>query len=205
MNEFEPFCDTVRKLWPDRRFTADQLHVHWLEMCSRGYEPAVVGAALIKCMRESPKAPDWSSIFAGLAASSKPRRQRDCRFRKLLEDYRGSADWERRRESDESIWAKWLREGARRITHKMQYDRNTTPWGLTFVEKPSGPCTSCSGKGSERCGLTELACRAKRWKAFEHWRWRKYLQDCDEPVPAFLADDYEKPEAVERQPSGTLF
>jgi hypothetical protein len=201
-HRFDCFYKSVQDLWPDRRFTMDQLHVHWLDICTRGYEPPVVGAALRKCVSEFPKTPNWTFIFAELASSSKERSQGESRFQKLLEDYRLSAD-QKRRESNESIWARWISEGIRRTTHTMHYDR--TKRVLVFAKRKSEPCTFCLKRDGVDCGLSGSACAAKRWAAFEHWRWRRYLADRGDPVPAFLTDDGGAAFIEPKETKATLF
>ncbi len=204
MSAFDIFCEQVKKLWPRYTTTPEELHVPWHNACA-AQEPVDIATAFEKCKAEYPNAPNWPFIVADLTRLCKARTQAKhenawCRH---LDAYR------RNNETDEQVWRKWIEEQTRWITHVMVRDGTEGSVqlgnrGYSFKERPSGPCESFACE--KQCGLTELACRAKRWPDEERERWRDYLAKHGEPIPAFLLDGYgERTPFVEPQPSNTLF
>jgi hypothetical protein len=208
-NDFEKFCETVKDFWPRCKTSPPELHGRWVDCCSCYGETDILKKITLafkncKSVFPNPPGPNWEGILADLRTRT-VRRGNDA-FRELLEETRvtyrseGSGNW-----ADEELWLRMLRSYVWPITH---WIRLAGPIGQRVIEqgeRETEPCTFCLSRGLVDCGLTDIACKARRFEENERCRWRRYLEDRGETVPSYLLDSREECRAIEPQPSENLF
>lgn len=181
---FERFCESVRDMWPRCRTSPEQLEVHWGNVIAR-HPAGVVSAALSKCVSTFPNdtAPNWELIFGYLVRRSDHTGTGKSDFQSLLDQTRramkkpwGPQGIMRKgvdQMTDEDVWLE--RVGAQ--CHKRDLrDRPDTE-----------RCTTCVRTSRGECGLGHRECLSKRKRAQEYARWRNYLEERAEQIPAYLS------------------
>ncbi|KKK57388.1 hypothetical protein LCGC14_3054970 [marine sediment metagenome] len=181
-NDFEKFCETVQDFWPRYNTSPPELHGRWVDCCTCYGETDLlkhITLAFKNCKTAfpNPPGPNWENILADLR--TRTARHRNNAFRELLEWNRLSTD-RSQCEPDADIWARYLAEQARQITHSRRHDRSTGRPVLVFEKRECDPCSACE------CGLDELACRAERRLNELCSRWRNYIEQRGDVVPAYL-------------------
>lgn len=182
MNDFEKFCKLVADYWPHRKTTETQLRVFW-ENGTCNHKPGVVSAALSKALIESSAAPKWETIFGYLAGRMDRDRVGTSDFVILLNNVRrdmkkpwGPNGIVRKgvdNMTDEDVWLEWVRA--------QTHDRD-------LKENPDQePCTACARTSRGDCGLGYRTCLSSRIRDREYSRWRNYIEERGEPIPAYLS------------------
>ncbi|KKM77531.1 hypothetical protein LCGC14_1369060 [marine sediment metagenome] len=186
-NDFAEFCQTVKDFWPRCKTTERLLQVHWENgICH--HPNTVVQAALTKAISEFPDdtAPKWKVIRGYLAARSDRDGSGKSEFQILLDQVRrdmkrpygvdGRVHKGVDNMTEEDIWLNWVRAQIHCTLYDMQGRK----------EPDTEPCTTCERTSRGKCGLGRRACLAKRRVDQEYSKWRHYLEDRDEQVPAYL-------------------
>ncbi len=172
---FEQFCKSVNDLWPRCKTSHEQLKVHWGNVLAR-YRPAVVSAALTKCVSDYPDdtAPKWKVIFGYLAGRTERDGVATSEFVLLLNQSREASKGDHVPQSgnmsDEEAWMRWLRV----LTQSVRT-------GLS--PHHDARCVRLKNE----CELTGAECRARAQERYETSRWRQYLEEHGESIPAYLS------------------
>ncbi|KKM64114.1 hypothetical protein LCGC14_1504710 [marine sediment metagenome] len=183
MNEFETFKNLVESYWPRCKTTEAQLQVHWENgICY--HPPGVVASALAKSLTEFPDdtAPKWKVIVGHLAGRAKRVGVGKSDFQSLLDQTRramkkpwGPQGIMRKgvdNMTDEDVWLEWVRAQC--------HERH-------LREHPDTErCVTCVRTSRGECGLGHRECLSKRDRAHQYARWRNYIEERGDVVPAYL-------------------
>lgn len=183
MNDYDTFCKLVADYWPRCKTTDAMLRVHWENgICY--HPPGVVAAALSKSLTDFPDdtAPKWKLIVGHLAGRTQRVGVGKSDFQSLLDQTRramkkpwGPQGIMRKgvdQMTDEDVWLEWVRAQ----THEA--DLRNRP--------DTERCTTCVRTDRGDCGLGHRECFTKRKRVREYARWRNYIEERGDVVPAYL-------------------
>ncbi|KKM88734.1 hypothetical protein LCGC14_1255900 [marine sediment metagenome] len=182
---FDCFFKSVQDLWPRCKMSRDQIKVHWRNVLVH-HSASVVSAALTKCVSDYPDdtAPKWKVIFGYLVGRAERTGTGKSDFQSLLDQTRramkkpwGPQGIMRKgvdQMTDEDVWLEWV--GAQCHERYLREHPDTER------------CTTCVRTSHGECGLGHRECLSKRNRNHEYARWRNYIEERGDVVPAYLVD-----------------